>query len=110
MVGRSLSATLHGAAQRMPRPYGRRVLSAQNLSSGSMVRNTSFSIYAGQIAGIFGLVGAGRTEMMKVVAGVIKSHVNNLWNLTKGLGPRPSPIPNDELAVEKVPTIVRACP
>ena len=37
-----------------------------------MVRNTSFSIYAGQIAGIFGLVGAGRTEMMKVVAGVAK--------------------------------------
>jgi ABC-type sugar transport system ATPase subunit len=72
MVGRSLSATLHGAAQRAPRPYGRKVLSVQNLSSGSMVRNTSFSIYAGQIAGIFGLVGAGRTEMMKVVAGVIK--------------------------------------
>jgi simple sugar transport system ATP-binding protein/ribose transport system ATP-binding protein len=69
MVGRSLSATLHGAA---PRPYGRKVLSVQNLSSGSLVRNTSFSIYAGQIAGIFGLVGAGRTEMMKVVAGVIK--------------------------------------
>src|SRR5215475_5050119 len=68
MVGRSLSATLHGAAQRAPRPYGRRVLSVQNLSSGSMVRNTSFSIYAGQISGIFGLVGAGRTEMMKVVA------------------------------------------
>ena len=40
--------------------------------SGSMVRNTSFSIYAGQISGIFGLVGAGRTEMMKVVSGVIK--------------------------------------
>jgi ABC-type branched-subunit amino acid transport system ATPase component len=48
------------------------VLSVQNLSSGSMVRNTSFSIYAGQIAAIFGLVGGGRTEMMKVVAGVIK--------------------------------------
>ena len=41
-------------------------------ASGSMVRNTSFSIDAGQIAGIFGLVGAGRAEMMKVVAGVIK--------------------------------------
>ena len=39
---------------------------------GSMVRNTSFSVYAGQITGIFGLVGAGRTETMKVVAGVLK--------------------------------------
>lgn len=72
MVGRSLSATLHGVAEREPRPYGRKGLSVQNLSSGSMVRNTSFSFYAGQITGIFGLVGAGRTEMMKVVAGVLK--------------------------------------
>ena len=48
--------------------------SAQRAESvqGNMVRNTSFSIYAGQITGIFGLVGAGRTEMMKVVAGVLK--------------------------------------
>jgi simple sugar transport system ATP-binding protein/ribose transport system ATP-binding protein len=72
MVGRSLSSTLHGTRRRSPRPYGRRVLSVQNLSCGSMVRNTSFSIYAGQITGVFGLVGAGRTEMMKVVAGVFK--------------------------------------
>ena len=72
MVGRTLSSTLHGNRVRTPRPYGRRVLSVQNLSCGSMVRNTSFSIYAGQITGVFGLVGAGRTEMMKVVAGVFK--------------------------------------
>ena len=37
-----------------------------------MVRNTSFSIYAGQITGIFGLIGSGRTETAKIVAGVQK--------------------------------------
>jgi len=72
MVGRSLSSSLHGEAKRQPRPYGRKVLSVQNISSGAMVRNTSFSVFAGQITGLFGLVGAGRTEMMKVVAGVLK--------------------------------------
>ncbi|MHC2437219.1 ABC-type sugar transport system ATPase subunit [Bradyrhizobium sp. USDA 4451] len=72
MVGRNLTETLHGDRGRPPRPYGERVLSVENLSLGTMVRNTSFSIFAGQVTGVFGLVGAGRTEMMKVVAGVLK--------------------------------------
>jgi simple sugar transport system ATP-binding protein len=36
------------------------------------VRNTSFSVFAGQITGIFGLIGSGRSEAAKVVAGVLK--------------------------------------
>ncbi|RWR50165.1 sugar ABC transporter ATP-binding protein [Sinirhodobacter ferrireducens] len=72
MVGRSLTETLHGAAPREPRPYGEKVLSVENLSCGTMVRNASFSVFGGQVTGIFGLVGAGRSEMAKVVAGVLK--------------------------------------
>ena len=72
MVGRNLTETLHGHPKRTIRPYGERVLSIENLSSGAAVRNSSFSIFAGQVTGLFGLVGAGRTEMMKVVAGVMK--------------------------------------
>lgn len=74
MVGRDLSQTLykdeHG--NRRVRPYGKRVLSVQNLSMGRMVRNTSFAVYAGQVTGIFGLIGSGRTETLKIVSGVIK--------------------------------------
>jgi simple sugar transport system ATP-binding protein/ribose transport system ATP-binding protein len=72
MVGRNLTETLHGSGKRTLRPYGERVLSVENLSCGAAVRNTSFSIFAGQVTGMFGLVGAGRTEMMRVVAGVMK--------------------------------------
>ena len=72
MVGRNLSETMHGATPREPRPYGEKVLSVENLSCGTMVRNSSFSVFGGQVTGIFGLVGAGRTEMAKVVAGVLK--------------------------------------
>src|SRR5262249_8113620 len=73
MVGRSLSGELYGkSGARTARPYGTKVLSVQNLSMGSIVRNTSFSVFAGQVTGLFGLVGAGRTETMKIVSGVLK--------------------------------------
>ena len=71
MVGRDLSNTLYGKKESV-RPAGKRVLSVQNLRMGTMVRNTSFSVFAGQITGVFGLIGSGRTETFKVVAGVIK--------------------------------------
>jgi simple sugar transport system ATP-binding protein len=73
MVGRTLSNELYGSqAGRGVRVAGDKVLSVQNLSMGSMVRNTSFSVFAGQITGVFGLIGSGRTETAKVVAGVLK--------------------------------------
>jgi simple sugar transport system ATP-binding protein/ribose transport system ATP-binding protein len=73
MVGRNLSGELYGTGEtRKARPYGEKVLSIENISMGSTVRNTSFSVFAGQVTGLFGLVGAGRTETMKIVSGVIK--------------------------------------
>lgn len=71
MVGRTLSGTIY-SHQRTQRPRGPKILSVENLSLGKVVRNTSFSIYSGQITGMFGLIGSGRTETAKIVAGVIK--------------------------------------
>ncbi|MBX3530123.1 MAG: sugar ABC transporter ATP-binding protein [Rhizobiaceae bacterium] len=73
MVGRTLTGELYGSHKhRAVRPAGAKVLSVQNLSMGNLVRNTSFSVFAGQITGVFGLIGSGRTEAAKVVAGVLK--------------------------------------
>ena len=73
MVGRQLKDALYsGAAAREARPAGRKVLTLENLSMGKAVRGATMSAFAGQITGMFGLVGAGRTEMMKIVAGVLK--------------------------------------
>ena len=73
MVGRTLTGELYGSHKdRTARPAGEKVLSVQNLSMGNVVRNTSFSVFAGQITGVFGLIGSGRTEAAKVVAGVLK--------------------------------------
>jgi len=74
MVGRALSDDLYGhaGARRAPRPAGAKRLSVQNLSMQNLVRNTSFSVFAGQVTGIFGLVGSGRTETARIIAGVVK--------------------------------------
>ncbi|MDE3176094.1 MAG: sugar ABC transporter ATP-binding protein [Pseudomonadota bacterium] len=72
MVGRDLSHTLYGVRKSTVRPAGERILTVQNLKLAPVVRNNSLSVFAGQITGVFGLVGAGRTETFKVVAGVLK--------------------------------------
>jgi simple sugar transport system ATP-binding protein len=72
MVGRDLSNTLYGVRKNSVRPAGARVLTVQNLKMAPMVKNNSLSVFAGQITGVFGLVGAGRTETFKIVAGVQK--------------------------------------
>ncbi|MFV0514709.1 MAG: sugar ABC transporter ATP-binding protein [Jhaorihella sp.] len=75
MVGRNLTDELYGGEAgkaRSARAAGKRVLSVQNLSMGSLVRNTSFSVFEGQVTGVFGLVGSGRTETFKIIAGVVK--------------------------------------
>src|SRR6516164_3409885 len=72
MVGRDLSNTLYGTRKGSVRPAGARVLTVQNLKMAPMVKNNSLSIFAGQITGVFGLVGSGRTETFKIVSGVLK--------------------------------------
>ena len=75
MVGRNMSQTVYGRRKDTVRRRGHRILSVQNLRMGSMVKNNSFSIFAGQVTGVFGLVGAGRTETFKVVSGIIKRDI-----------------------------------
>ena len=60
MVGRTLSGELYRREGTASRPAGRRVLSVQDLSMGNIIRNNSFTIYAGQVTGMFGLIGSGR--------------------------------------------------
>ena len=73
MVGRSLSDKIYKARDDASlRKPGRKVLSVQDISMGAMVRNTSFSVFEGQITGVFGLIGSGRTETFKIVAGIAK--------------------------------------
>jgi simple sugar transport system ATP-binding protein len=73
MVGRTLSGQIyrHRDEARL-RKAGKKVLSVQDISMSNVVRNTSFSIFEGQITGVFGLIGSGRTETFKIVSGIYK--------------------------------------
>jgi ribose transport system ATP-binding protein len=45
------------------------ILAVQHLSSASGVHDVSFEVRAGEIVGLAGLVGAGRTEIVRAIAG-----------------------------------------
>ncbi|RWE03656.1 sugar ABC transporter ATP-binding protein [Mesorhizobium sp.] len=73
MVGRSLSGQIYRQRDEAKlRKAGRKVLSVQDISMSNIVRNNSFSIFEGQITGVFGLIGSGRTETFKIVSGIYK--------------------------------------
>lgn len=44
-------------------------LRVRNLSRGKVVRNVSFDVHGGEILGIAGLVGSGRTELLRAIFG-----------------------------------------
>ncbi|MBO6718307.1 MAG: sugar ABC transporter ATP-binding protein [Rhizobiaceae bacterium] len=70
MVGRDLTGALYSRSRaRLP---GKPALDVRNLSMGQAVRNNSFTVYSGQVTGVFGLIGSGRTETAKIVAGILK--------------------------------------
>lgn len=66
MVGREIK-------EKFPRvacEKGEKILEVRNLNAGRMVRDINLELYAGEIVGIAGLMGAGRTEMTRAIFGV----------------------------------------
>ena len=49
---------------------GKTIFSVKNLNAGRLVRNVSFDVRDGEILGIAGLMGAGRTETTRAIFGV----------------------------------------
>ena len=65
MVGRVVSDLDH----RPRRPIGPVVMSAENLGRGTAVQDVNLELRAGEIFGIAGLVGSGRTELVRLLFG-----------------------------------------
>lgn len=49
---------------------GTPVLEVKNLASGTKVKNISFRLYPGEILGVAGLMGSGRSEMVRAIFGI----------------------------------------
>ena len=68
MIGRELS----NLYQKEPAEQGDVVLEVDHLTRNGVFEDVSFHVRAGEIVGFFGLVGAGRSEIMRAVFGVDK--------------------------------------
>ena len=55
------------------------VLKAEDICSGTTVDHVSFEVHAGEILGFSGLVGAGRTETMRIIFGADKMDSGRIW-------------------------------
>ena len=103
MVGRNVAAV---AGRLKPSPKTDEiVLKVENLSSGNNFHNVSFELHKGEILGFFGLVGAGRTEVMRTIFGADRKtggtiqlkgkEIKGRWNTTKALKSGIGLVPED---------------
>ena len=72
MVGREMDSAFPGRDVQI----GEEVLRVENLCRKDRKQNVSFSLRRGEVLGIAGLVGAGRTEIMRAVFGV--DYINSM--------------------------------
>lgn len=65
MVGREIGERIDLGERRI----GDVALKVEGMSRGTVVRDVSFQVRAGEIFGVSGLIGAGRTELMRLIYG-----------------------------------------
>lgn len=70
MIGRDLSDYLHPAAAPVDAGKSREELLAVERITGDGFQDVSFRLFAGEIVGLAGLVGAGRSELARAIFGV----------------------------------------
>jgi putative ribose/galactose/methyl galactoside import ATP-binding protein len=69
MVGRELTDLF----PKEEAEIGEVVLSVQGLNRGAVVKDVSFELHRGEILGLAGLMGAGRTEVLETIFGIEKA-------------------------------------
>ncbi|MFZ5966852.1 MAG: sugar ABC transporter ATP-binding protein [Bacillota bacterium] len=55
------------------------ILQVHNICKGSMLKNISFSLRKGEILGLSGIVGAGRTELARVIFGIDRFEAGEIF-------------------------------
>jgi len=74
MVGREIK-DIYGYE---PRPKGETFFEVKDIYGSGLSRKVSFKIKQGEVVGFFGLVGAGRSELFKLIYGDVKAETGEL--------------------------------
>lgn len=75
MVGRDLSETFPPKNLEV----GETMLEVKNLTLSPLFKDINFTINQKEIVGLFGLIGAGRTELAKAIFGAMPFHQGNIY-------------------------------
>ena len=70
IVGKKMEGQLAYQERDAAATQGMPVLEARNLNAGPRVRGVSFTVHAGEILGLAGLMGSGRTELARALFGI----------------------------------------
>jgi len=75
MVGRELTDRF---PERSPKP-GETMLEVKGLARKGVFKNVNFSVRSGEIVGVSGLMGAGRTEVMRTIFGLDGKYTGDIF-------------------------------
>lgn len=98
MIGRDIEERPRDAARRS----GAEILTVNGLCRGAVLDTVSFKVHAGEIVGIAGLVGSGRSELLRAIFGVDRIEAGTMQFDGKPFAPR-SPIEAVDAGVGFVP-------
>jgi len=90
------------------RTFGAPLLEAENItcvnaSGNTVVNDVSFKVCAGEIVGIYGLMGAGRTELFECMLGTERNYLGKLWLDSKPVPQRLTPADRIRMGMSLVP-------
>lgn len=86
MIGRDLDSYFHRARA----DFGAETLRVEGLTKAGLFRDVSFSVREGEVLGLYGLVGAGRSEVVETIFGIRKPDAGRLlWRGEETAFPKP---------------------
>jgi simple sugar transport system ATP-binding protein/ribose transport system ATP-binding protein len=86
MLGRRFDLVL--PERRPPSPNAPTALAVKGLSRAGAIRDVSFEVRAGEIVGLAGLVGSGRSEVARAIFGADARDEGEIWVAGRQVNPR----------------------
>ncbi len=98
MIGRDLDTYFHRASKH----DGDETLRVEGFTKAGQFRDVNFSIHAGEVVGLYGLVGAGRSELVETIFGVRRVESGRMFWRGEEIAP-PTPKQAVRLGIALVP-------